>query len=78
MLPSFANRVKISEAIREIAGLVVLDGTTLVAHDFLQGYDVGADLREHSSDAFDANPAIKSPALVNVVRGNAESIHGYT
>lgn len=29
-------------------------------------------------DAFDANPAIQAVALVNIVGGNPEAVHGYT
>src|SRR6266436_8538496 len=78
MFASFSNSVKVSETIREIAGLMILNRETLVAHHLLQRHQIGIDLCEHPTDAFDANPAVESPALVNVVRGNAESIHRYT
>jgi hypothetical protein len=75
MLASFSNGVRVPEMIREIACLMILKRKTLMAHDFLQRHQIGIDLCEHPSDAFDANPAVESPALVDVVRGNAESIH---
>jgi hypothetical protein len=78
MLASFSNSVTVPESIREIAGLMILNRETLVAHHLLQRYQIGIDLPEHPSDAFDRNPAVESPALVNVIRGNAESIHLYT
>jgi hypothetical protein len=78
MLSGLSNGMKIPETIREIGGLMILKQTPLEAYDLLQGYDVGVDLCEHSRDAFDTNPAIHSPAFVNVVGGDSESIHGYT
>jgi hypothetical protein len=78
MLASFSDGVKVSETIREIAGLMILNRETVVAHDLLQRYQIGIELCEHPSDAFDGNPAVESTSLVNVVGGNAESIHRYT
>ena len=78
MFASFSNGVKVSETVRQIAGLVILNRKALVAHHLLQGDDVGVDLFEDAGDAFDANPAIQAAALVNVVGGNPEAIHGYT
>lgn len=67
MLPGFFYRMRISELVREIASLVVLDRTAFVAHYLLQGYDVSVDLGEDLTDAFHAKAAIESPAFVNVV-----------
>ena len=60
MLASFSNSVKVPETIRKIAGLMILNRETLMAHHLLQRYQIGIDLREHPSDAFDANPAVDS------------------
>ena len=76
MLASFSNSVKAPETIREIAGLMILNRQTLVAHHFLQGYDVSVNLSQYTRDAFNAYPAIEPPALVNVISGDAEGSHG--
>jgi hypothetical protein len=77
MLPRLSDGVEVPETIREVTRLMFLNRTALVAYDLLQGYDVGVNLGEYLSDAFNANQAIESPALVNVVGGDAEAIHGY-
>src|SRR5207245_5051039 len=59
--------VKVSELVRQIAGLMVLYGTALMADNFLEGDDVRADLIEHARDAFDARSAVETQSLVDVV-----------
>jgi hypothetical protein len=57
---------------------MILNRPTFVAHDLLEGYNIGVDLGKYVSDALDANPAIQSPAFVNIVRGDPNPVHGYT
>jgi hypothetical protein len=78
MFAGFSNGVKVSETVRQVAGLVLLNGQALVADHLLQRNDIGADFFEDAGDAFDANPPIQAAALVNIVGGNPEAIHGYT
>ena len=78
MFAGLSNGVKVSETVRQVAGLMLLNRQALVADHLLQGDDVGVDFFEDAGDAFDANPAIQAAALVNIVGGNPESIHGYT
>ena len=78
MFAGFSNGVKVSETVRQVPGLVLLNGQAFAADHLLQGDDIGADFFEDAGDAFDANPAIQAAALVNIVGGNPEAVHGYT
>jgi hypothetical protein len=77
MFSRLANCVPVSEMLREIVGLMILNRTALVAYDLLQSNDVGDNFCEYTSGALDANPAIEPPALVNIVSRDTESSHCY-
>jgi hypothetical protein len=78
MFSRFAYCVKASKMLRKVAGLMILNGTAFMTHDFLQGYYVGVDFGEYPSDAFHANTAVQSSSFVDIVGGDPESTHDYT